>query len=153
MHAAKTIVAAADTAAQQLFASLPPAGARPAAPAADAAPPAAPTPPILARPARHRRAPTPSAAPAGDLTPAAHDLIMAARQAPTPVTWADAAVLAGKVPQGGHFEATRKQLRDSGHQEPWPNDLVDQPDAPRFGVVIDSLAPGFATGASGQRRG
>ena len=74
---------------------------------------------------------------------------MAARYAPRPVSWAEAAILAGKVPQGGHFESTRKALRDGGWDEPLDNDLAGDDDAPTFHEVIDALAPGFATGRLG----
>ena len=153
-QAAKAILAAADAAAQQVLTALPRAIAPPTTPDPDATAPAPAARDVRPRSARTRRAAAP--APADDLSPAAQDLIIAARQAPVPVTWAEAAVLAGKVPQGGHFEGARKQLRDSGHGEPWPNDLVGEPDAPRFGQVIDSLAPGFAggrLGSAGAERG
>jgi hypothetical protein len=56
---------------------------------------------------------------AGDsLHPAARKLLIAlAQHAPARFTWGQAATLAGLKPRGGHFNAGRKSLRESGYIE------------------------------------
>jgi uncharacterized protein len=52
----------------------------------------------------------------GGIHPAAHKLLMAAAQhAPGRSTWGQLATLAGLKPSGGHFNAGRKSLRESGY--------------------------------------
>jgi hypothetical protein len=62
---------------------------------------------------------------AGDsLHPAARKLLIAlAQHAPARFTWGQAATLAGLKPSGGHFNAGRKSLRESGYIEE-ANDLL-----------------------------
>lgn len=127
--------------------------APPAGPSAPSAPPAAPPAPPAARPpskpARSARKP-PAGAETG-LTEAANELITAARLAPRPVYWAEAAILSGRMPQGGSFQATRKLLRDTGWAEPQDNDLVDERElmAPGYFELIDQLVPKLSTGKHG----
>lgn len=60
---------------------------------------------------------TDAAGAAGDgIHPAAHKLLMtAAQHAPGRFTWGQLATLAGLKPSGGHFNAGRKSLRESGY--------------------------------------
>ena len=52
----------------------------------------------------------------GGLHPAAQKLLTAlAQHAPARFTWGQAATLAGLKPNGGHFNAGRKELRDAGY--------------------------------------
>ena len=56
--------------------------------------------------------------------PAARKLLVAlAQHAPGRFTWGQAATLAGLKPSGGHFNAGRKSLRESGYIEE-ANDLL-----------------------------
>jgi hypothetical protein len=66
-----------------------------------------------------------AASPSGDsLHPAAFKLLLAlAQHVPARFTWGQAATLAGLKPSGGHFNAGRKSLRDSGYVEEI-NDLL-----------------------------
>jgi hypothetical protein len=66
-----------------------------------------------------------AASPSGDsLHPAARKLLTAlAQHAPARFTWGQAATLAGLKPSGGHFNAGRKSLRESGYIEE-TNDLL-----------------------------
>jgi hypothetical protein len=58
------------------------------------------------------------------LHPAARKLLVAlAQHAPAGFTWGQAATLAGLKPSGGHFNAGRKSLRESGYIEE-ANDLL-----------------------------
>jgi hypothetical protein len=58
------------------------------------------------------------------LHPAARKLLIAlAQHAPARFTWGQAATLAGLKPSGGHFNAGRKSLRESGYIEE-ANDLL-----------------------------
>jgi hypothetical protein len=60
--------------------------------------------------------PRPQAAANGELHPAGRKLLMAlAQHAPGRFTWGQAATLAGLKPSGGHFNAGRKSLRESGY--------------------------------------
>jgi uncharacterized protein len=79
---------------------------------------AAQRPKIEAKPVRPLRLVTSNAAAAsGDsLHPAARKLLVAlARHAPARFTWGQAATLAGLKPSGGHFNAGRKSLRETGY--------------------------------------
>jgi len=69
-----------------------------------------------AKPVQRLRVVTSDAAPSGDsLHPAARKLLLAlAQHAPARFTWGQAATLAGLKPSGGHFNAGRKSLRESG---------------------------------------
>jgi hypothetical protein len=61
---------------------------------------------------------------ATSLHPAARKLLIAlAQHAPARFTWGQAATLAGLKPSGGHFNAGRKSLRESGYIEE-ANDLL-----------------------------
>jgi Helicase HerA, central domain len=86
----------------------------------------APRPKAEAKPPRPLRIVT-SNVPAtfGDsLHPAARKLLLAlAQHAPARFTWGQAATLAGLKPSGGHFNAGRKSLRESGYIEE-TNDLL-----------------------------
>jgi hypothetical protein len=66
-----------------------------------------------------------SNATSGDgMHPAARKLLIAlAQHAPARFTWGQAATLAGLKPSGGHFNAGRKSLRESGYVEE-TNDLL-----------------------------
>jgi hypothetical protein len=68
---------------------------------------------------------TNGASASGDsLHPAARKLLIAlAQHAPARFTWGQAATLAGLKPSGGHFNAGRKSLRESGYIEE-ANDLL-----------------------------
>ena len=60
----------------------------------------------------------------GELHPAGRKLLAAlAQHAPGRFTWGQAATLAGLKPSGGHFNAGRKSLRDSGYVAEG-NDLI-----------------------------
>jgi hypothetical protein len=64
------------------------------------------------------------AAPGDSLHPAARKLLLAlAQHAPARFTWGQTATLAGLKPSGGHFNAGRKSLRESGYIEE-TNDLL-----------------------------
>jgi hypothetical protein len=92
----------------------------------DAVSPEEPRPKIEAKPVRPIRVVTSNAAAAsGDsLHPAARKLLLAlAQHAPARFTWGQAATLAGLKPSGGHFNAGRKSLRESGYIEE-ANDLL-----------------------------
>jgi uncharacterized protein len=87
---------------------------------------AAPRPKNEAKPARPLRVVAIGAAPVlGDgIHPAARKLLVAlAQHAPGRFTWGQAATLAGLKPSGGHFNAGRKSLRESGYVEE-ANDLL-----------------------------
>jgi hypothetical protein len=59
-----------------------------------------------------------------DIHPAARKLLVAlAQHAPARFTWGQVAALAGLKPSGGHFNAGRKSLRESGYIEE-TNDLL-----------------------------
>jgi uncharacterized protein DUF87 len=65
-----------------------------------------------------------SAVSGDSLHPAARKLLFAlAQHVPARFTWGQAATLAGLKPSGGHFNAGRKSLRDSGYIEE-TNDLL-----------------------------
>jgi uncharacterized protein len=69
-------------------------------------------------------APSRPAATGNGLHPAARKLLAAlAQHAPARFTWGQVAVLAGLKPSGGHFNAGRKSLRESGYVAE-SNDLV-----------------------------
>jgi hypothetical protein len=81
---------------------------------------------IEAKPVRPLRVATSGATPvSGDsLHRAARKLLVAlAQHAPARFTWGQAATLAGLKPSGGHFNAGRKSLRESGYIEE-ANDLL-----------------------------
>jgi uncharacterized protein len=96
------------------------------APTADDAALAEPRGKIEATPVRPLRVVTSNAA-AGSgesLHPAARKLLVAlAQHAPARFTWGQAATLAGLKPSGGHFNAGRKSLRESGYIDE-ANDLL-----------------------------
>jgi hypothetical protein len=75
-------------------------------------------PKIEAKPARPLRVVTSNvpAASGDSLHPAARKLLLAlAQHAPARFTWGQAATLAGLKPSGGHFNAGRKSLRETGY--------------------------------------
>lgn len=120
-----------------------PAAALTAGAPQEASPPPVDVEPAGAPPRRTRRARADAAE--GELNDAAQALIAAARSAHRPVGWAEAAVLAGRIPQGGSFEAARRKLLDNGWAEPCPNDL--DPDAALpWAEVLDLLTPKVAAG-------
>ena len=62
--------------------------------------------------------------PGSTLNPAGRKLLVAlAQHAPGHFSWGQAATLAGIKPSGGHFNAGRKSLRDSGYVAEG-NDLI-----------------------------
>jgi hypothetical protein len=92
----------------------------------DAALPEQPRAKMKAKPVRRLRVVTSNAAAAsGDsVHPAGRKLLIAlAQHAPARFTWGQAATLAGLKPSGGHFNAGRKSLRESGYIEE-ANDLL-----------------------------
>jgi len=102
-------------------------------------------PPAPVKAVRTPRTPRPAPI-AGELSEGALLLLQAARQAHRPVTWAEAALLAGRIPDGGYYKTIRKELTDAGWGEAPPNDLVDE--GPIFApdVVRDKLGAGLAKG-------
>jgi hypothetical protein len=83
-------------------------------------------PKIASKPARPLRVVTSNvpAASGDNLHPAARKLLLAlAQHVPARFTWGQAATLAGLKPSGGHFNAGRKSLRESGYIEE-TNDLL-----------------------------
>jgi len=95
---------------------------------------------IEAKAVRPLRVVTSGTTPASDdsLHPAARKLLTAlAQHAPARFSWGQAATLAGLKPSGGHFNAGRKSLRESGYIEE-ANDLVS---ATRTGLKAAGEVP------------
>jgi len=89
----------------------------------DAALPEEPRAKIEAKPVRPLGVATSTPVSADSLHRAARKLLVAlAQHAPARFTWSQAATLAGLKPSGGHFNAGRKSLRESGYIEE-ANDL------------------------------
>jgi uncharacterized protein len=136
LAAAKTRVEILEQKNRELNARLEQIAALAASPvpaADDAALPEQPRAKIEAKPVRPLRVVTPGSSPragyavaaSGDgVHPAARKLLIAlAQHAPARFTWGQAATLAGLKSSGGHFNAGRKSLRESGYIEEM-NDLL-----------------------------
>lgn len=88
----------------------------PAAPAVQPTPATAPSAPRRATPAR----------PAGELSEGALLTLQAARQAHREVNWAEASLLAAKMPNSGYQRGVIAELKAAGFTEPPTNDLADE---------------------------
>lgn len=82
-------------------------------------------PPAPEKAPRKPAAPRRPSAP-GELSEGAATLVQAARQAHRQVTWPEACLLAGKMPNSGYQRGVLKELRDAGFVEPPPNDMADE---------------------------
>lgn len=81
----------------------------------------------------------------GELSEAAQSLIAAARQAHRPVSWDEAAWMAGRIPQGGSYNTIRKELRDAGWEQPPSNDLAEE----GLFMPVDEIRRRVASGFTG----
>lgn len=123
LHRLRQLVAEVAALEQTEEGPPPPAGdAKPADPPPSQSPPTSPpSPPASMK----RRSPPPPSQPSPGtieaLPAAARELIEMARQAPRQVTWAEAAILAGRLPHGGHYERARKAAAEVFGEPPRPS--------------------------------
>lgn len=99
----------------------------------------------IAKVVRAARAPRPD----GELSEGASALITAARMAHRPVSWTEAAMLAGRIPAGGYHNSIMKELREAGWSDPPDNDMAA--DGPYMAAA--ELREKMAAGIDGKDKG